>query len=177
MKNTLLRTITVLLLVHGHLPAANEMRIADTVKGGTVTGGSVTGGSVTGGSVTGGSVTGGSVTGGNVTGGNVTGGSVTGGSAQRGKVRAGTVTASAEGREIRVTAGGAVSVNVNGATAEVRLGGQTLLVEKTKLVLDGQMLGEVPQNTRKIEVQVDEKDMLSVKGDGKELARAKMQQP
>jgi hypothetical protein len=114
------------------------------------------------------------VTGGNVTAGGVTGGSVQTGPATSGHVSPGTATAFADGREIRVTSAGTVSVNVNGSTAEVRLGRQLLIVQKTRLLLDGKPLGEVPLKTQKIEVQVDDNDMLSVKGDGKELARAKI---
>jgi hypothetical protein len=187
MKHNLLFTLTTLLVVHTHLPAADGIQINGTVQGGTVTGGSVTGGAVIGGNVTGGNVTGGAVIGGNVTGGSVTGGSVTGGTVTggsvqggavtNGQVSAGTVTAFAEGREIRVSATVAVSVNVNGATAEVKLGAQTLLVEKTKVLLDGKALGHVPAKARRIEVQVDARGMLLVRADGKEVARGKMPQP
>lgn len=161
------------------------------VKAGTVTGGSAQGGSATGGSATGGSVTGGSVTGGSATGGSVTGGSVTAGSAQAGSANAtagtarsgtatsgtagaGTATAYADGREIRVTASGSVSVNVNGTAADIAIGGQSLTIAKTQLLLDGQPLAEFPAATKKIELHLDDTDMLSIKGDGKEVSRVKM---
>jgi hypothetical protein len=151
------------------------------VKGVDVKGADVTGGSVTGGSVTGGSVTGGSVTGGSVTGGSVTGGSVSGGTITPGTVTPSTVTAFADGREIRVRAIGSVTVNTNGATAEVKLGDQMLLVEKSKLLLDGQPLADLPAEAKKVDVEVTD-GRLVVKADGKrvtskELARQASSQP
>lgn len=131
---------------------------------GTVTGGSVTGGSVTGGSVTGSSVTGGSVTGGEVTPGTVTPGSVT----------PGTVTAMAGGREIRVTALGKVTVDVKDDKATVRLDQHVLEVEKARLVLDGNEQGALPAASKKVEIGVQE-EMLTVKADGKEVLRAKLE--
>lgn len=155
------------------------------VSGGTVTGGSAQGGSASGGSVTGGSATGGSVTGGSATGGSATGGSVSGGTvttagsaqsgtATAGSVGAGTATAYAEGREIRVTAAGSVSVSANGPAANIDIAGQTLTVAKTELLLHGRTLAQYPSDTKKIEVHLDAQDMLSVKGDGKEVTRVKM---
>lgn len=81
----------------------------------------------------------------------------------------------ADGREIRVTGPGAVSVNVNGGDAQVNVAQQALTVSKTKLMLDGKELGDIPPQTKKLEVMV-EKDMLSIKGDGKEIARAKIEE-
>lgn len=111
-----------------------------------------------------------------VRGGTVTGGTVTGGTVTPGTVSPGTVTASANGRQIQVIASESASVNVNGSNAEVKVGGQTLLVEKSKLSLDGQPLGNLPPETKKVEVSVKE-GMLSVVGDGKEFARAKLTPP
>ncbi|MGV3658891.1 MAG: hypothetical protein ACO1TE_01865 [Prosthecobacter sp.] len=159
--------------------------------GGSATGGSATGGSATGGSVTGGHVTGGSATGGSATGGSVTGGSVTHGSAQTGSasagggssrpgiatsgtVGAGTATAYVDGREIRVTAAGSVSVNANDSAAEIVIGGRSLTVAKTQLLLDGKQVGELPAGTKKVEVRLEDQHMLSIKGDGKEVIHVKM---
>lgn len=145
-----------------------------SAQGGSATGGSVTGGSVTGGSATGGSATGGSATGGTVTSGSAAGGSATGGTATPGTVGAGTATAYADGREIRVSAAGSTSVNVNGPDAAITIGGQSLTMTKTKLLLEGQPLAELPITTKKIELYLDDTDMLTVKGDGKEVTRVKM---
>lgn len=154
---------------------AADVRVqSGTVTGGSAQGGSATGGSVTGGNVTGGSVTGGSATGGSATGGSATGGQVTGGTATPGTVGAGTATAYADGREIRVSAAGSTSVNVNGPDAAITIGGQSLTMTKTKLLLNGQPLAELPAKTKKVELYLDDTDMLTVKGDGKEVTRVKM---
>lgn len=42
------------------------------------------------------------------------------------------------------------------------------------LIQGSQMLEDVPPQTKKIEVQLDEGDLISVSGDGKELAREKI---
>lgn len=109
-------------------------------------------------------------------GGTTTSGSTTVGTTAAGSVTPGTVTASANGRQIQVSAVEPASVNVSGANAEVKVAGQTLLVEKSKLILDGKTLGDMPPETKKVEVTVKE-GMLSVIGDGKELARAKLTPP
>jgi hypothetical protein len=147
--------------------AQNVTRGAD-VRGADVKGADVQGGSVTGGSVTGGSVTGGSVTGGTVTGGSVTGGSVTGGTVTPGSVTPGTVTASAGGREIRVRATGSVSVNTRENVAEVKIGDQVLLIEKERLLLDGERLADLPAAAKKLEVEVQDR-RLRVTADGKQV--------
>ena len=113
---------------------------------------------------------GGSATGGSVTGGTVRGGSAT---ATGGVTTPATASATVNGREIRVTASGHVSVNTNDAGAVVDLGGQSLTVSQSKLTLDGNDLGNIPPQTKRLEVTVTD-DMLSVMGDGKEIARAKM---
>lgn len=86
----------------------------------------------------------------------------------------GLVSALVAGREVTVTAPDtSASINVVGPTAEVRVGPQLLVVEKSQMTLDGQPLGQLPPDTKKIEVILG-KGMLSVKGDGKEIARAKV---
>lgn len=86
----------------------------------------------------------------------------------------GLVTALVGGREVSVTAPEtSATINVVGPTAEVRMGPQLLVLESTQMTLDGQPLGQVPPDTKKIEINFG-KGMLSVKGDGKELARAKV---
>lgn len=185
-----------LLLPFSHYNAADARVKAGTVTGGSAQAGSATGGSVTGGSATGGSATGGSVTGGSATGGSATGGSVTGGNATAGAARAGstnanaghsqpgtatpgtvgagTATAHVNGREIRVSAASSVSVNVNDSAAEISVGGRSLSMTKTKLLHEGRPLAEFPAAAKKIEIHLDDTDMLTVKSDGKEAARVKM---
>jgi hypothetical protein len=136
-------------------PVYAQTRGAD-VKGQDVVGGNVQGGTVTGGSVTGGTVTGGSVSGGTVTPGTVT---------------PGTVTANADGREIRVRSAGSTSVNVNGGAAEVKLDKQTLLIEKTRVVLDGKEIGALPPTAKDVLVEVNE-GLLTVKSGGKQVAKS-----
>ncbi|MGV3660786.1 MAG: hypothetical protein ACO1TE_11400 [Prosthecobacter sp.] len=86
----------------------------------------------------------------------------------------GIVSALVGGREVSVTAADtAASINVVGPTAEVKVGAQMLMVEKTQLVLDGKPLAELPPETKKVEILLA-KGMLSIKGDGKEVARAKV---
>lgn len=162
MKTTTLFAGACLLFQIAHAQNDNVTRGID-VRGADVRGADVTGGSVTGGSVTGGSVTGGSVTGGSVSGGTVTPGTVT----------PGMVTAIADGREIRVSAVEAVSVNVNGGEAQVKIGNQMLVVEKARLVLDGKAIGDLPPGSRKVEIAVKE-GVLSVKSDGKAVAKSKL---
>ncbi|MGV3662224.1 MAG: hypothetical protein ACO1TE_18705 [Prosthecobacter sp.] len=86
---------------------------------------------------------------------------------------AGIATAFADGREIRVSSAGSVSLNVNGSTAKIAIGGQSVTVERSRLLLDGRALGDVPPETRKVEVSMV-KGMLFIRGDGRELARARM---
>lgn len=126
--------------------------------------------------MTGGSVTGGSATGGSATGGTATARSVSSGTSTPGTVTPGTVTASADGREIRVTARGAVSVNSNGGEARVSIGPKTLVVGRTQLTLDGKKLGEISSDAKTIDM-VEDQGMLSVKADGKELAKVKLGDP
>lgn len=86
----------------------------------------------------------------------------------------GLVSAIAGGREISVTAADtSASIHVVGPNAEVKMGPQLLVVEKSQIILDGQPLAALPPETQKVEVSLD-RSMLSVKGDGKELARAKV---
>lgn len=86
----------------------------------------------------------------------------------------GVVSAVVGGREVSVTAPDtAATINVTGPRAEVRVGPQLLVVERNQLTLDGKPLGELPADTRKVEV-VLAKGTLSVKADGKEVARAKV---
>lgn len=167
---------TNLILICGWLSAAVFFHVQAAepgVKGGSA---SATGGSATGGSVTGGSVTGGSATGGSATGGTATARSVTSGTSTPGTVTPGTVTAIAAGREIRVTARGSVSVHSNGGQARVSIGPKTLIVGRTKLMLDGEKLGEISSDAKRIDM-VEDQGMLSVKADGKELAKVKLGEP
>lgn len=88
--------------------------------------------------------------------------------------RPGIVSALVGGREVSVTAPDtAASINVVGPTAEVKVGPQMILVEKNQIMLDGQPLSELPPDTKKVEIILG-KGMLSIKGDGKEVARAKV---
>lgn len=87
----------------------------------------------------------------------------------------GTTSAIVGGREVSVTAPDTTAtVNVVGPTAEVRIGTRLLVVEKAQLTLDGKPLGPLPPDSRKVEVVLD-KGGLVVKADGKESARAPMQ--
>lgn len=88
--------------------------------------------------------------------------------------RPGMVSALVGGREVSVTAPDtSASINVVGPTAEVKVGPQMILVEKNQITLDGQPLSELPADTKKVEISLG-KGMLSIKGDGKEVARAKV---
>ncbi|MES2596319.1 MAG: hypothetical protein V4662_13325 [Verrucomicrobiota bacterium] len=173
MKTTLL--FVTVSLFSSLASAQNETvtRGAD-VKGADVKGADVKGADVKGADVKGPDVHGGTVTGGSVTGGSVTGGSVSGGTVTQGTVTPGIVTAFAEGREIRVSSAGSATVNVNGSTAEVKLGTQTLSIEKGRVLLDGKPLTNLPEATKKVQVDVKE-GMLSIRGDGKEVTRSKLQ--
>jgi hypothetical protein len=87
----------------------------------------------------------------------------------------GTTSAIVGGREVSVTAPDTTAtVNVAGPNAEVRVGTRLLIVEKNQLTLDGKPLGPLPPDTRKVEVVLD-KGGLVVKADGKEAARAPLQ--
>lgn len=176
MKTTFFLLLSGVLSISASVHGQTAQARGGSATAGTVTGGTVTGCSATGGSVTGGTVTGGSATGGSATAGSVSGGTATPGTVTQGTASSGTATAFAEGREIRVSAPGSVAVNVNGSSAEVKVAGQSLTVGRTKLTLDGKELGDVPPDTKKVEVTL-EKDMLSIKGDGKEIARAKVAEP
>jgi hypothetical protein len=164
-------------------PDPAQAQNSGSVTGGSVTDGSVSGGNVRGGDVKGGDVTGGNVTGGSVTGGSVTGGSTTGGTVTPGTVTPGTVTpgtatpgmvkAMAGDREINVRALGAVSVNVAGADAKVKINKHVLDVQKGRLVFDDKDAAQLDPNIKKVDVSVQD-EMLSVKGDGKEVFRVKL---
>ena len=91
-----------------------------------------------------------------------------------GTVTPGTVTATAEGREIQAVSPGAVSINTSGAAATVNLGKHVLKVGKDHLQLDEQMPSNIPAETKKVEINVAE-EMLTVKADGKEVLRAKLE--
>lgn len=103
----------------------------------------------------------------------MTGGTVTNGTSTPGTVAAGTATAVADGREISVTAPGAVSVNVTDGEAQVNVAQHILTVGKTKLTWDGKDLGNIPAGVKKIKI-VEKQGMLSIKGDGKEFAKVKL---
>ncbi|GEP46491.1 hypothetical protein [Brevifollis gellanilyticus] len=173
MKTTLLLAAVVSLSSSVVLAQNETVTRGVDVKGADVKGSDVKGADVKGPDVKGPDVHGGTVTGGTVTGGSVTGGSVSGGTVTQGTVTPGLVTAFAEGREIRVSSAQSATVNVNGATAQVKLGEQMLSIEKARIVLDGKPLANLPEATK--QVQVDVKDsMLIIKGDGKEVTRSKV---
>jgi len=96
------------------------------------------------------------------------------GKATPGTVTAGTVTAVVEGREIRAVSGEAVSINTSGATATVNLGQHVLKIGKSTLQMDDQMPSEIPAATKTVDIRVVE-DMLTVRADGKEVLRAKLE--
>jgi len=138
------------------------------VKGGNVQGGDVKGGNVQGGSVVGGTVTGGSVTGGTAQGGTATSGSVSAGTVTSGTVGAGTASATVNGRQITARAPGGVSIQTNESNAVVTIGGKTIVVEKERLLLDGQEKAKLPSTATNIAIDA-EGTRLVVKADGKEL--------
>jgi hypothetical protein len=140
------------------------------VKGTDVKGADVKGADVKGADVKGADVKGADVKGADVKGADVNGGSVSGGTITPGTVTPGTVTAFADGREIQVRAVDAVTVNVNGANAEIKIGNQMLVVQKTKLMLDGKALADMPAKAKKVDVEVKDRT-LSVRADGKELTK------
>jgi hypothetical protein len=118
----------------------------------------------------------GQVTGGSAQSGSVTGGTVQGGVVTPGTVTAGTVTATVEGREIRAVAKEPVTINTVGSQATVNIGSHVLVVGKDKLQLDQGMPSSLPEGTKRLEIDVVE-EMLTVKADGKEVLRAKMDDP
>jgi hypothetical protein len=137
-------------------------------RGGDVKGGDVKGGNVQGGSVVGGTVTGGSVTGGTAQGGTVSSGSVSAGTVTSGTVGAGSASASVNGRQITARAPGGVSIQTNDSNAVVTIGGKSIVVEKERLLLDGQEKAKLPSTVTNIAIDA-EGTRLIVKADGKEI--------
>ncbi len=83
----------------------------------------------------------------------------------------GVVSAVVGGREVSVTAPDTTAtINVVGPRAEVKAGPQLIVVEKNQIVVDGKALGEIPPDTRKVEITVA-KGAVSVKADGKEVGK------
>src|SRR5204863_5591916 len=121
-----------------------------------------------GGSVTGGSVKGGTVTGGTATGGTVTSGTVTSGTVTSGTVGPATATSTVNGRQITATVRGSVSIQSEGDNAVVNLDKHKIVVEKERLLVDGQEQAKFPADAAKIAVD-GTGDQLMVRVDGKEV--------
>ena len=63
---------------------------------------------------------------------------------------------------------GSVTLNTNGPNADVKIGDQMLHIAKSRLLLDGEPLADLPADTRKVDVEVQEGRLL-VTVDGKHI--------
>jgi hypothetical protein len=86
-----------------------------------------------------------------------------------GTVSSGTATASIGGREIKAI-GKSASVQQTGNTATVQLDQHTVVVEKSRVLLDGKELATLPSGVAKLELEMNSGE-LTVRADGKQVAK------